>query len=227
MKDPNNSPSSTIDYWAEANGGLRGSLMLKVSAVAYFVSGLLYFSIRLLVPDASGPDNHLFLTALVAWDITLFLLALAFLWTGINPIFSRMGLAVGGFAALQAVLLLLDMTTHLKMPFPPGILTLGRTLLLVCFALVERPFLGRLTTLVLATVAALQFIRVLLRGMQVWGPLPMPWENLMTAGFMVITAIAIFSVGRSLRHHEDRWAFANQPRRHAEFADFNNPLNRD
>ena len=227
MKNTNKMANGALDYWAEANGGLRGSVLLKLSALAYLLAALLHFAVRLMFPEAMGPDNTAFLAALLVWNVALFLFSFAFTWTGINPIFSRMGLAVGLLSGLQAVLLLLDLTRTTMLPVPPSLLTLGRALLLACFALVERNNLGKWTALLLAGVSGFHFVRVLLRGLQIWPALPVPWENTMSTAIMVITSGLLFAVGRSLRYHEDQWARDNQPRRHAEFEDFNNPRNRD
>jgi hypothetical protein len=211
------------DLWAEAHGGWRGSLLLRLCAVAYLFAALFHFGVKLLAPWAVGPEHLPMLAALVAWDVVLFTMAGAFIMTGVNPVFSRMGIVVGAYTGIQAVLLLLSITTNVGLPIPPGILTLGRTLLLITFALVERPLLGSKTTTVLVLVPLLQFVRVLLRGLEILPPLERPWEGMLTATFMILTAAAIFAVASSLRYHEDRWAAENQPRRNAEFADFNNP----
>ena len=211
------------DLWNEANGGLRGSTFLRIGGAAYLIAALLHFSARMMVPDATGPDDPFFVVALLAWDFSLFLLAAGFFWTGINPFMSRFGIGLGLFITAQAVFLLIALVTSNVFPIPPATLTVGRTLLMAVFALVERKHLGRWTALALGLASALQFLRVFLRVMEIFPPLDMPWDAVVSTLIMVITAGAVYSVGNAVRRHEESWALANAPLGPSQFKDFNNP----
>lgn len=212
------------DHWNEANGGLRGSFFLRWGALAYALAAMVHFGARLLAPGAMGPENKYFLVALLVWDAALFLVAAGFLWTGINPILSRYGIAPGIFITLQAVILLLSLINTQALILPPAALTLGRTLLVGLFVLVERMHLSRGAILTLGLGPLLQFLRILLRIFGFMSPLAQPWEAILSAVFMLITAAGIYLVSRDVHRHEETWARASLPKRGARFAEFNNPL---
>ncbi len=122
------------DHWAEANGGLRGSTLLRLGAVAYLLAAALHVAARLLAPEGATPSDPMFMIALVVWDLTLFLLATGFFWTGIHPFLTRTGLGLGLFLYLQGGYLLLSLVTGHPYGLPPSMLTVGRTFLLAVFA---------------------------------------------------------------------------------------------
>ena len=201
------------DHWSEANGGFRSSLFLRSGAIAYFLAALIHFTARLIVPVDHGPEDPLLLASLLSWDLALFLLAAGFFWIGIHPFLTRYGIAVGLFITAQAVFLLASLATG----------TVGRTMLIAVFAIVEARSIGRKTALVLGITSGLQFLRVLLRNLELWPTMGLPWDAILTASFMVITAGAVFALGNAIHAHEETWALANLPQRHASFDDFNNP----
>lgn len=211
------------NHWNEANGGLRGSTFLRAGAIAYLIAALAHFGARVLVPGATGPDDPYFMAALLLWDGALFLLAAGFLWTGFHPFMSRYGIAVGLFIGLQALYLLVSLVSRTTMPIPPSAITVGRTLLVGVFAIVEFNNLSRQAALLLGLGSALQFSRVLARGFGVWPDLGQPLDPALSAFFMVVTAGGLYLVSRSVYRHEETWALANQPMRNAKFSEFNNP----
>ncbi len=212
-----------VDHWKEANGGLRGSTFLRWGALAYAIASLAYLCSRLLISGPLGPDNPYFLMSLLTWNTALFLVGAGFLWTGIHPFLSRCGVAVGLFIVLQAIYLLFSLISPRLLVFPPPVLTVGRTLLVGFFAVVEWKHLTRAGALLLTAGSFLQFFRVFLREFGIWETMPLPWAPTLSALFMLITAGGLYMVSRDLRRHEESWARANQPMRNAEFASFNNP----
>jgi hypothetical protein len=211
------------DHWAEANGGLRGSTFLRLGAVAYLLAAALHVAARLLAPEGATPSDPMFMIALVVWDLTLFLLATGFFWTGIHPFLTRTGLGLGLFLYLQGGYLLLSLVTGHPYGLPPSMLTVGRTFLLAVFAIIEWRNIGRGPALLLGITAGLQFVRVFLRGLDIFPPLPQPGEAVLSAVFMSATAVAILLAARAIRGHEGEWALAHAPNRNARFAAFNNP----
>jgi len=211
------------DHWSEANGGFRSSLFLRSGAIAYFLAALIHFTARLIVPVDHGPEDPLLLASLLSWDLALFLLAAGFFWIGIHPFLTRYGIAVGLFITAQAVFLLASLATGKPPSIAPSVLTVGRTMLIAVFAIVEARSIGRKTALVLGITSGLQFLRVLLRNLELWPTMGLPWDAILTASFMVITAGAVFALGNAIHAHEETWALANLPQRHASFDDFNNP----
>lgn len=210
-------------HWADANGGLRGSTFLAVGAAAYLLAAALHVGARWQAPDTVGLGDHLFLAALLTWNLTLFLVATGMLWTGIHPFMGRFGIGVGLFIYLQAAYLLFSLIMRAPQVVPPSALTVGRTFLLAAFALVEARNIGRGAALLLGLAAGGQFVRVLLRTLGTWPPLEQPAETILSALFMAATAVALLAVARSVRRQEEQWAQNHTQHQTSRFADFNNP----
>jgi len=209
--------------WAEANGGMRGSLLLRWGSVGYVLSAILNVVVAAVSTTALGPGNPVFLTALSFWVVTLLLIGSGFLWTGIHPFMTRFGLVVGLYTFTQAGYILISLVKPEVLAVPPSILTMERTFLMGLFALLERKYIGQKAAWVLGLGSVFQLVRITLRTV---GPYPdtSPMaEHLLSTALMSLTAIGIFLVAKAVSMQEELWALENQPQRIAHFVDFNNP----
>jgi hypothetical protein len=211
------------DHWAESGAGLRGSAFLKLGAAVYLITAGLNLIGKLILPGGADPGNPLFLGAMLVWGLTLFLLGTGFIWTGFQPVMGRLGIAVGLFFYLQGLFLMIALIAPAAMPFPPSILSVGRTFLLAIYAVAERGRLGRSAALPLGIISSVQFVRVFLRNLDVWPLMDHTIEAALTAIFMTVTAWAVFAVGKSVHRLEDEWGLANSHPQRSRLAEFNNP----
>ena len=92
MSQPN-----TKNPWAEINGGLRGSTLLVSGAIVTILATWQNFAAVLLTPSGERASGLIITSAWLCWIIALWLLAAGFIWVGVQPFLSRLGLIVGGF----------------------------------------------------------------------------------------------------------------------------------
>ena len=214
--------SARTDEWSTAHGSLRGSTLLKVGAVLAAVSILVETGGRLL-PGPTAWD--LSIIAWTGWSLALITLGLGFLWVGMNPVLSRVGIAVGIIHLIHAALLVTRIFAQLPFTFSPKVLVTGRLLLIAVFALVEARELGTRTSRLLLAAAILVLVKAML---PVFGFDPDPG---VLGGFLrdcvpaIILALAIYHTGDAIHRCEDTWAGHQVSRTGSGFDDYNNPFN--
>jgi hypothetical protein len=201
---------------------LRGSTLLRVGAVLSAVSVLLESGSR-LVPGPTAWD--LGIVAWTGWTLALICLGLGFVWVGLNPVLTRVGLAVGALHLVHAALLTARIFAQVPFPFSPKTLVAGRLLLVGLFALVEAPALGKRTARLLGAAAALVLIKAMLPVAGFDPALGSVGTFLRDSVPAVLLSLAIFHAGEVIRLREDEWARHQVSGANAGFMDYNNPFN--
>jgi hypothetical protein len=209
----------TPNPWSEINGGMRGSILLRIGAVMTILATMQNFGAAFM-EDAPG---ILVSSAWLCWIMALWLLAAGFIWIGVHPFLGRFGLAVGAFHFLNGLFLLGVLFGGVK-PFLPSVsLSIGRTLVLLFFVMLEKKHLRSFSKTLLVVVALLQFLKISLRIMEV---LP-SWGGIAGSGLdsllLSLLAVAIFLVGKDVEFVENSWARELAANRSSGFGDFNNP----
>ena len=214
--------SRIADEWSAAHGSLRGSTLLQAGAVLAAVSVLLETGGRLL-PGPTAWD--LGIIAWTGWALALITLGLGFFWVGLNPVLSRVGIAVGIVHLIHAGLLLARIFAQVPVPFSPKALVVGRLLLLGVFALIEARELGTRASRLLLAAATLVLIKAML---PVVGFDPDPGvlgSFLRDSVPAVFLALALYHTGEVIRERENTWAGQQVSSTSSGFDDYNNPYN--
>lgn len=210
------------DAWSAAHGSLRGSTLLKSGAVLAALSVLLEAGGNLI--DSPSAWN-MSMVAWTGWALALVALGLGFVWVGLNPVMSRVGLAVGAVHLLHALLLLARIFGQVPFPFSPKALVVGRLLLVILFAVMESRELGPRTSRFLIAAAALVLVKAALPLVGLDPDLGGVGAFLRDSVPAVLLALAIFHAGETIRSLEDDWARHQVSGSGSGFADYNNPFN--
>ena len=213
---------ASIDYWAEAAGGFRGSTMVRLGAIALSCGGLANLAAQLLAVD-TGPSQLVTVLAWLLFILGLWLLAAGFFWVGAHPALPRFGFVVGTFHALQGVQLLVLLFSTSPPIVPPISLTVGRLLATVFFAIFARGIIPTRPRTYLAVSASLLLVKAIARSLGFLPAMSDPLEPLLDAVLLIFMASALFQVGTMVRHEETAWAKHVWENRGSDFADFNNP----
>lgn len=215
--------SEKTNFWAEINGGLRGSLLLRLGAL--FTIAATVQNLLPLVLETMGQASPGFLvtTAWLSWIAALMLLAAGFIWVGVQPFFSRFGLLVGIFHLLNGIFLLVVLFARVQSPLPGVSLAIGRTLLLLFFGLIEKKRLRPFTSVALLTVSGLQLVKIALRLLDWMPPMSSLLAGSLDSLFLTLIALVLFLVGGDVRRAEDKWARELASTRASGFGEFNNP----
>jgi len=213
------SEKNQADAWGEINGGLRGSTLLRGGAVVSITAALLNVGAEVF-PHLNDP---LVTLAWLLWIAALGLMGAGFMWVGVQPFYTRYGWVIGIFFAINALYLMGVLFAGIRPPVPGVSLSIGRALLLLFFAMVEKKDLrpGPATALIL--IALLQFLKIGVRLAGYWPELTPLLDAGLDAALVVGTAVVIFLVGGSIRRAENMWAREIASQRHGVFSDFNNP----
>ncbi len=214
--------TTAINYWNELDAGFRGSLILRLGALATATGALLNLGAQVLAGsgDPSGPAT------IMAWLLFiagLWGLAAGFIWIGSHPFLTRFGFVVGALHIAQGIHLLVLLFTFTSVPFPPISLTVGRLISIVIFAVVEKDWLASKTRLMLAGSASLLLLKSAGRALGYWPDLGTPVEPLLDAVMLLLLTAAMLQLAISIRHQENFWAETIYNTGHSDFADFNNP----
>lgn len=204
--------SKDIDHWREAQGGIRGSILLLAGAFLLAAGALL----SLL---GAATNDGLVEAGWLAYLLGLGVTGLGFGWSGFAGILPRVALAAAALHIAQAAYLLFILYGRSQPPVAPVALTVGRLVAVLAFVAVAAPRLGTRAAWVLGGAAGLALARTLVRVL--WpaadgGPV-------LDATILLVMATAIAVTGRRLHALEDAWARAHDPRRHSDFSEFNNP----
>ncbi len=213
------SSTGNSNPWAEINGGMRGSNLLRMGSAATLLATLMNF-LPSVWADAPG---MLVTAAWLTWIMALWFLAAGFVWIGVHPFMGRFGLSVGGFHFLNGLFLLGVLFGGVKPFLPNASLSIGRTLLLLFFVLMEKRHLRKLTINFILLAAFLQFLKISLRIMEILPSLGKIADSGLDSGLLAIIAAAIFIMGKDIRSVENSWARELAATRASGFSDFNNP----
>ncbi len=215
--------SENNNFWAEINGGLRGSILLRIGALFTIAATAQNLLPRILETVGEPSPGFLVTTAWLSWIAALMLLAAGFIWVGVQPFFSRFGLLIGIFHLLNGVFLMVVLFARVPSPLPGVSLAIGRTLLLLFFGLLEKSRLRPFTTGALITVAGLQSVKIALRLLD-WMPAMSPLlVGALDSLILTLIALALYLVGGDIRKAEDQWARELASTRASGFGEFNNP----
>ena len=209
--------------WDKVNGGLRGSTLLCSGAITMVLATWQNFTAKSISLDNGQVPELLITSAWLCWIVALWLLAAGFLWIGTQPFLSRMGLVVGIFHLVSGIYLLIILFGGTDLRLPGVSLSIGRTLLVIVFAFVERKHLHPINFNALVAVALLQYMKI---GFRLIGILPSmgPMANGgLDSLLLTLLAVAIFLVGRDIRMVENQWAMMQTVAPVCGLGDFNNP----
>jgi hypothetical protein len=214
---------SSANPWSEINGGLRGSTLLASGAILSILATWQNFASIVLATEGEPASQALVTCAWLCWILALWLLAAGFIWVGVQPFLSRLGLIVGLFHLINGVVIFAVLFLGFNSPLPGISLAIGRTLLLFFFVIAEKGYFSRFTVNALASVALLQFFKIALRTMEF---VPQLHQNI-NAGLdsiiLTLLAVCIILLGRNLKRVEDSWATELAATRSSGFGEFNNP----
>ncbi len=210
------------DYWAEIDGGFRGSLILRLGALTLAIGVLANLGTQLLAGPAT-PSQGLTTISWLLFILGLWLTAAGFIWVGANPAFTRFGFVVGCLYAIQGIQILLLLFTFAPVTVPQVSMTIGRLISLLVFAWLERDSLSNWTRGLLAGTAGIQLLKVLLRELGYLPGLGVPMDPLLDTVFLLAVTAAILHLSTALRQVENEWAKNLYDMGNADFADFNNP----
>ena len=216
------SDNSTTNYWAEIDGGFRGSLMMRLGAVAVAGAGLVDLGARLLA-ETNGPSDGITRIAWLLYIVGLWLVAAGFIWVGSQPIMTRFGFVVGAFHAVQGVHVLVMLFTFAAVRIPPISLTIGRLLATLFFAFMEKEWLNRRTRYFLAIASGLMLMKAISRLLGFLTALGSPLEPLLDTVLLLGVSASLLHLATVIRLEEDDWAQTIYETGHADLADFNNP----
>jgi len=212
----------TINYWVEIDGGFRGSLLLRLGAIALAIGVLSNLGTQLLA-GPYGPSLNLTTLSWLLFILGLWLAAGGFTWVGADPFFTRFGFVVGIFHAAQGIQLLVVLFTFTPTTVPPISLTVGRLVSLLLFVWLEKEWLNTRTRSLLAGAVSLQLLKVSLRGLEYLPALGTPLDPLLDTVLLLAIAAALLQVSSVVRHEENDWAKSVYETGHSDFDDFNNP----
>ncbi len=212
----------TINYWAEVDAGFRGSVMLRMGALATGCGGLVNLGARVLA-DASGPSQSVTIVAWLFFILGLWLLAGGFFWVGSHPFLSRFGFVVGALHAAQGVHLLILLFTFVNNQVSPASLTVGRLVATMLFVFFEREWLSVQTGRLLAGAAGLMLLKTVGRALGYLPELGNPLDPLLDTVLLLFLAAALIQLASAIRREEMDWAQTIYESSNADFADFNNP----
>ncbi len=213
----------TRDPWGEINGGLRGSNLLRAGALLSIPAALLNFATVFLPSQGISLGDAGVTGAWLLWIASLFLLAAGFMWVGIQPFFTRYGWAIGAFYLLNALYLVLVLFAQQRLPVPGVSIALGRTVLLLFFAMIEKKGLPSRHAVALVLVSVLQFAKIAARLADLWPELDPALDAGLDALVLVATGVVLLLVAGDIRHAESAWARELAGQRANSFAEFNNP----
>lgn len=217
------SHTTSTDHWAEINGGLRGSLLLRAGALFTILATGQYFASVLLTSPTGQASGKLVASSWLFWIAALWLLAAGFIWVGVQPFLGRFGLATGIFHLLNGVFLLLVLFAGVKPFLPNASLAIGRTLLLLFFVLAEYKHLKGSHVWILAGVALLQFLKIGLRISDQLPALSQKYDVGLDSLLLSLLAVAVYLMAGDLHHQENQWARKVASTRAKGLAEFNNP----
>lgn len=215
--------SSRSNPWEEINGGLRGSTLLRAGAILSLPAALLNFAYSFLPSQGLALGDWAVTSAWLVWIVALLFMAGGFLWVGIQPFLGRFGWVVGGFFFLNALYLVLVLFARYPLPVPGASIVMGRTLVLLFFAVLESNNLSRKYSLGLIVIAFLQLAKITLRLLELWPAIAPGLDQGIDAGILILMSLALFFVGGVIRRAENSWAREIASQRAGCFADFNNP----
>ncbi len=209
----------TQNLWAEINGGIRGSSLLNAGAVVTILATVQLFAAGFL-GEISG---LLVSSAWLCWITALWLLATGFFWIGVQPLLGRFGLLVGTFHFFNGLSLLLVIFLGVKPFVPNASLSIGRTLLLLFFVLIEKKYLKPFHIRALVSVAFLQFLKISLRTTEVLPSFGKLGDSALDSTLLILMAVSILLISRDIKRAENAWARELLAGRASGFGDFNNP----
>lgn len=212
----------TINHWAEIGGGFRGSIMLRLGAVAAATGALINLGSQLLA-GAAGPSLSVTIVAWLFYILGLWLLAGGFFLVASQPFFTRFGFLVSTMHAAHGILLLVLLFTFTAVPIPPISVTVGRLLATLIFAFTEREWITQRTQSLLIAAVGLQLLKSVGRALGYLPEFGMPIDPLLDAMLLLFLASVMLHLGTVVRHEEDEWAEMIHETGNADFADFNNP----
>ena len=216
------SPPAT-DFWAEASGGVRGSSLLRLGALLMCLAALLNGAGTALQPSQSLLGIRILKVAWLLWIGDLWLVGAGFIWIGLNPVLSRIGLATGLLHLFQGLFLLLTLFANLRLPVTNTALSTGRLLAIVLFAIVERRTLPGRQVAVLILAAGLLQAKLVLRTLTVLREMPEVWLMSLDVLLLLGLGLALLGVAASVRREETWWAEEQYQARATGFSAFNNP----
>lgn len=209
----------TPNPWSEINGGMRGSILLYAGAATTLLATAQNFAADFMM----DPPGMLISSAWLCWVMALLLLAAGFIWTGVHPFLGRIGLIVGGFHLLNGLFLFAVLFLGMK-PFLPNVsLSIGRTLFLLIFVLMEKQYLRKFSVVTMMVVSFLHFLKISLRIMDILPSFGKYADSALDSTLLALLAVTIIIVGRDINFVEEKWARELAANRSSGFTDFNNP----
>jgi len=194
------------DAWGYIHAGIRPSSILTVGAALTLIAPLL-----LLWPAAQE-------AAWLIWGVSLVLVGVGLVLTGMRPWFSVLGVVVGVLYLIHAVSMGAALAGHDLAPLIYRVLAIPKLLSLVLLVPVSRKCLGPHRRILLGAAGVVGATKVALR---VANLLPMQGADLVDAAVNTLVAVALFTVARGLRRRENEWAHRVHADTSASFADFN------
>lgn len=214
----------SIEFWDEVNGGFRGSSLLRAGAVLSVPASLLNLASQFLPQYGTEVVGWVVTVAWLLWIASLSFLAAGFMWVGIQPFFSRFGWVVGAFYLFNALYLVIVLFARYRLPIPGVSLAVGRTLILLFFATVEKESMRRSLYVGLVVVTVLQFLKITLRTYGLGAEMPPALQTGLDGLVVTLMAIMLFLVAGDIRRAENDWAENIYSQRGMGLADFNNPM---
>jgi len=194
------------DAWGYIHAGIRPSSILTVGAALTLIAPLL-----LLWPAAQE-------AAWLIWGVSLILVGVGLVLTGMRPWFSVLGVVVGVLYLIHAVSMGAALAGHDLAPLIYRVLAIPKLLALALLVPVSRKCLGPHRRFLLGAAGVLGATKVALR---VANLLPVQGADLVDAAVNTLVAVALFTVARGLRRRENEWAHRVHADTSASFADFN------
>ncbi len=207
------------NLWAEINGGMRGSTLLRAGAVLSILATGQLFAAGFLGQSSGILIN----SAWLSWIAALFLLASGFFWIGVHPFLGRFGLGVGVFHFLNGLFLFGVIFAEMNPFLPNASFSIGRTLLLLFFVLIEKKHLRSLSLITLVVAAFLQLMKIGLRLSELLPSLGRIPDSAIDSGLLVLMGVALFLLGGDVKTAENKWAREMLANRATGFNEFNNP----
>ena len=212
----------TINHWSQVDGGLRGSIMLRLGAIAVVAGALANLAGEILA-STTGASQPTTVVAWVGYIVGLWLLAGGFFIVGYHPFFTRFAFLVGGLYALHGVILLVLLFTFTASPIPLVVFTVMRLVATLVFAFTDKEWLPRRTQYLIVGAVCLQLLKILCRTLGILPNLGTPMGPLLDATVMLILSASLFQLSSAAHQEEEEWAQVIYDQGHSDFADFNNP----
>ncbi|MCP4293608.1 MAG: hypothetical protein GY780_17415 [bacterium] len=209
--------------WNEVNGGLRGSTLLKGGAIVSVLATGQNFAAYYLGSTSHQFSSFLVSSAWLTWILALWLMAAGFIWVGLQPFFTRFGWFVGGFHFLNGLYLLVVLFAGFSAPLPGISISLGRTLLLLFFVILEKKGLKPWHRWFMVIITLLQFSKMTLRILDQLPQLGSYYDSAIDSFVLLLMSLGIFLVGNDLKKAENAWATDLASTRASGFDSFNNP----